>query len=218
MYTTIDVDAEHAIIEMLGSSGYSVYGEETGITHGKGNKMWIIDPLDGTQNFVRGLPFFAVSIALIENDDLVLGVVYDPLLDECYSAERNAGAYRNRERITASKKEALMDAAVLIEHGKSAISRKRYAECTTVLMQQGCTVLRLGSTALMLCHVATGGFDAFVSVGDELYDHAAGLIIAKEAGAHISDWSGNAWRRDSETIAVAPDVLCKNIVNYTSTL
>lgn len=212
--TETDVQAEQAIIAVLQRTGYSFLGEETGVTDHQSRKRWIIDPLDGTLNFVRGFPFFAVSIALMEDGkEIVLGVVYDPIADECYWAERNTGAYMNDRKISVSQVSDLEKAALLIDHGKSEESKREYLRSLSALMlNRGAVILRQGGTALMLCHMAKGSFEAFLSCGDELYDYAAGLIIAKEAGASISDWEGNAWNTASSSILAANDKMKANIL------
>ena len=213
--TETDVQAEHAIIAALQEKEYSFLGEETGIIDRQSHKKWIVDPLDGTLNFVRGFPFFAVSIALIEDDkELVLGVVYDPIADECYWAERGEGAFMNDRKISVSQTSGLESAVLLIDHGKSEKHKKEYLRSLhSLMLNQGADVLRQGATALMLCHMAKGSFDAFLSCGDELYDYAAGLIIAKEAGASISDWEGNAWDIASSSLLAANGAMRRNILS-----
>lgn len=203
--TATDLEAENAIIKTLQSTGYSIFGEETGRTENKTRKKWIIDPLDGTSNFIRSFSFFAVSIALIEDDkNLVLGVVYDPIAKECYWAERKKGAYVNGKKIKVSNHKDFDGAIILIEHGRSEKNKKDYIlSMKNLILNKGALLLRQGSTALMLCYVAKGSAEAFLSCGDELYDYAAGLIIAKEAGAQISDWKGKIWDNSNSYILAA---------------
>lgn len=205
--TETDLQAERIIIEQLRQTGYSILGEETGETDNQSRKKWVIDPLDGTANFIRGFPFFAVSIALIEDDkNLVLGVVYDPIADECFWAERNEGAFMNGKKINVSQHGDFDGSVFLVEHGRSEKNQKDYLQALHHLMlDQGAVVLRQGSTALMLCYMAKGSAEAFLSCGDELYDFAAGLMIAKEAGANISDWNGKPWD-NSNSFVLASNV------------
>lgn len=209
LVTETDKKAELLIIAKLQRTEYSFYGEETGHTYTKSSKKWIIDPLDGTSNFIRGFPFFAVSIALIEdNKNLVLGVIYDPITQSCYFAERNSGAYLNNKKIYVSEQGNFAYSVVLMDHGSSKKNNSDFLLALTKLTQNnGVSVLRLGATALPLCYVSKGSFEAFLSCGDKLYDYAAGLIIAKEAGAIISDWNGNPWDNSSSYILAAPPQL-----------
>jgi myo-inositol-1(or 4)-monophosphatase len=207
--TATDVLAERIIIEELQPTGYSVFAEESGVTDNKSKKKWIIDPLDGTNNFIRGYSFFAVSIALLEDDkNLLLGVVYDPIANECYWAEKDHGAYVNGEKIQVNHEGGFEDAVLLIDHGRSEKSKKDYFNAVHKLtLGQGTCAMRHGSTALMLCYMARGKAEAFLSAGDEIYDYAGGLIIAKEAGAIISDWNGKPWDNSgSYILAVTPEV------------
>ena len=203
--TDTDVQAEHTILGILKRTGYSSFGEESGVTERQSARRWIVDPLDGTANFVRGFPFFAVSIALMEDEkNIVLGVVYDPIADECYWAEQGKGAYMNGRKIFVNSLSDMEKATFLIDHGKSEQHKVEFLRSLSALtLNRGATVLRQGATALMLCYVAKGSFDAFLSFGDQLYDYAAGLLIAEEAGADISDTKGNAWNTASTSLLVA---------------
>lgn len=214
LVTETDKKTELLIITKLQQTGYSIYGEETGSTHTKSSKKWIIDPLDGTSNFIRGFSFFAVSIALIKNDrDLVLGVIYDPITQSCYFAEKNSGAYLNDKKISVSKQNNFAFSVMLMDYGSSKKSDSDFLLALTKLIKNnGASVLRLGATALPLCYISKGAFEAFLSCGDKLYDYAAGLIIAEEAGAIISDWNGNPWNNSSSYILATPPQLRENIL------
>ncbi len=212
--TETDTEAEKIIIEKLKQTGYSILGEETGELDNKSTKKWIIDPLDGTTNFIRGIPFFAVSIALLENDkNLILGVVYDPILDECYWAERNEGAYMNSKKIAVNDKGSFNSSRIILDYNRSKKSRKDYIETLAKIMKnETLSVTTYGSTALELCYVSKGSAEAFMSCGDRIYDYAGGLIIAKEAGAEISDWEGTSWDNSSSyVLATNPKVRDKII-------
>lgn len=199
--TATDIKAEKIVVDILKQTGYSILGEESGTTDNQTSKKWIIDPIDGTTNFIRGIPFFALSIALLEDDkNLVLGVVYDPIADECYSAERNEGTFLNGEKIHVSNRSDFDGSLILIEHNKSEQGKRDYLDASTNLILNKAVLLRQGSTALMLCYLARGSAEAFLSSGDELYDFAGGLLIAKEAGAIISDWKGQPWNDSSSFI------------------
>lgn len=217
--TETDSQAEKIIIEYLKQSGYSILGEESGLIENQSKKKWIIDPIDGTTNFIRGIPFFAVSIALLENSkNLVLGVVYDPIADECYWAERDKGAFLNGEKISISELSDFNGSIILIEHGRSEKNKEDFSEAWRKLtLNNGApNILRQGSTALMLCYTARGSCEAFLSCGDELYDYAGGLIIVKEAGAVISDWHGKDWDNSSSYILVSNSKIQGKIIDRLS--
>ena len=155
-----------------------------------------------------------MSIALIEdNKSLVLGVIYDPITLSCYFAEKNSGAYLNDKQIYVSKQSNYESSVILMDHGYSKKSNSDFLlALANVTQNNGAQVLRLGATALPLCYTSKGAFEAFLSCGDKLYDYAAGLIIAKEAGAIISDWNGNPWDNSSPYILVTPPQLQQNIL------
>jgi len=216
--TDTDVQVEQFIIKQLTRTGYSFFGEETGEKLTLSKKKWVIDPLDGTSNFIRGNPFFAVSIALIEDDrELLLGVVYDPMTDECYWAEKNAGAYMNEVKIKTSEEKDIGSSVFLMDHGSLKKDKENFLQCLKqITLDKGPAVLRQGATALMLCYVAKGSFEAFLSCGDKLYDYAAGLIIAQESGANVSDWNGKIWDNSSSYILVSNTPLNKPIIKRIS--
>jgi len=143
----------------------------------------------------------------------ILGVVYDPMADECYWAEKNIGAYINGIKIKISKGVSMKSSVFLMEHGSFENDKINYLQCMKqLILDNGPAILRQGSTALMLCHVAMGRFEAFLSCGDELYDYAAGLIIAQEAGAIISDWSGEICDNSSSYLLASNVQLNKQII------
>lgn len=213
--TDTDTAAEEAIITLLRPTGYSILGEENGAIGHEGSRKWIIDPLDGTLNFIRGIPFFAVSIALQENGNgLILGVVYDPISDTCYCAEQNERALLNDRPIGVGRSTDRTNTVLLMEHGKDGSSRNAFVRAfNTLMLDRTNTLLRQGSTALMLCHIADGSFEGFLSFGDALYDYAAGLVIAREAGASFSDCKGRSWNPTSDSLLVAEESMRLHILS-----
>lgn len=218
--TETDIQVERFIIKQLTHTGYSYFGEESGEKLRQSNKKWVIDPIDGTTNFIRGYPFFAVSIALIKNNkELILGVIYDPIADECYWAENNKGAHMNGMKIETNKENKIESAVILMDHGSLENDKKQFLKCVNqITLNKGPAVLRQGATSLMLCYIANGRFDAFLSCGDKLYDYAAGLIIAKESGASISDWNGKSWDNSSSYILASNAQLKKQIIRRISNI
>ncbi len=152
-------------------------------------RTWVIDPLDGTVNYANGIPYFCVSIGLIEGGRPALGVILDPLRDDCYAATADGPATLNGEPVRAAGKEALSDFVVsLAIIGRGGIARERRV-ATEIRISR-----RMGSAALALAYVASGRFDAFVQNGGlSLWDIAAAGLIAERAGATVTDLQGGPW-------------------------
>jgi myo-inositol-1(or 4)-monophosphatase len=170
---------------------HRIVTEESGIVSGNGACQWFIDPLDGTINYAHGVPIFSVSIAYQEDGVLRLGAVYDPMQDECFSAERGRGAWLNGEPIQASTTANLIDSLLVTGFPYDLRSNPdnnlaRYTRMT--LLTQG--VRRLGSAALDMCYVAAGRMDGYWEIRLAPWDLAAGALIAEEAGAAVTDLEG----------------------------
>ena len=191
--TQTDRDAEAAILTILREgSGHAILSEEAGGQRPQDAALWVVDPLDGTTNFSRGLPLCAVNVALMRGPRVEMGVIYHPLTDECYHAERGAGAWCNDERLSVSSV-ADPDLAVLyLTHGYPAADRERYGTALSRLAMRS-YAHTLGSTAVELSWVAAGRGDGWICSGDELWDFAAGMVLVEEAGGRISDWRGAPW-------------------------
>lgn len=191
--TEIDTAAEKAILGILQSgSTYSIYSEEAGKLSGSTDGEWVIDPLDGTTDFMHGIPLFAVSIALKKENKIALGVVMHPMTGEIFYAERGAGAFCDGEPIHVSATPTLASAIVVPNRGYGDWSRDNYIELVRRLAASS-VIRNLGTTALELAYLAAGKVDVFVCSGDELYDHAAGIVIVEEAGGRVTDWDGKEW-------------------------
>ena len=173
--TNADLKVEKIIIDELLKSKkkYSFITEESGKIQTSDNvNCWIIDPIDGTINFLHGVPHFAVSIALKKKDEIIAGVVYDPIKDEMFYAEKNNGAYLNNKRIKVSKKNNLIDC--LLGTGN------KYE-------QNNLTTRNMGCAALDMAYVAAGRFDGYFQDELSLWDLAAGIILVNEAGGKINN-------------------------------
>lgn len=193
LVTEFDQRAEQAIIETLQTkSAYAFLGEETGRTETESQKFWVVDPIDGTTNFSRGLPLFAISIALMQETDILLGVIFNPYTKEYFYAEKGKGAYRNGSPIQVSANRLPAKSIVLLDHGYAEADLERMTVLYRRLGLQYSLRL-LGTTALGLTLVANGTVDAFISSGDELWDFAAGVLLAQEAGGSFTDWRGRPW-------------------------
>jgi len=171
-----DLKAEKIIIEELKKARphYSIISEEDGSEINKDKKnIWIIDPIDGTTNFLHGVPHFAISIALKSEDEIVSGLIYDPIKDEMFYAERDNGAFFNNQRIRVSKKKEI-NSCLFATGGKSK-------------NEIDLPIRRSGSAALDMAYVAAGRFDGYFQNDLNLWDIAAGIIILKEAGGSINE-------------------------------
>ena len=173
--TNSDIKVEKIIIEELKKArpNYSIISEENGVEKNKDEShSWIIDPIDGTINFLHGIPHFAISIALKSNNEITCGLVFDPIKDEMFYAEKNNGAFFNNQRIRVSKKNNLDDCLFAI--GK-------------LETEPDFTFRRSGCAALDIAYVASGRLDGYVQNNLNLWDIAAGIILIKEAGGIIND-------------------------------
>ena len=172
--------------------GYGFLMEESGTTEGTDPlHRWIVDPLDGTTNFLHSIPIFAVSIALERQDEIVAGVIYNPLMDELFTAERGSGAFLNDRRIRVAQRRELGQSVVTcgIPH-QGRGHRGRFVADLTPMMKETAGVRRTGSAALDLAWLAAGRFDGFFERELSYWDFAAGLLIVTEAGGYVTDISG----------------------------
>lgn len=192
----VDKQSEREIIQALRRAypEHAILGEESG-KHGDetAEYQWVIDPLDGTTNFLYGLPHFAVSIGLKQRGRLLLGVVYDPMRDEMFAAARGEGATLNNRKIRVSSRPSLENA--LLATGipfRANQDLNLYLETLRVLAPNTAGVRRLGSAALDLAWVACGRYDGFWEFGLQEWDLAAGALIIQEAGGLISDLQGGS--------------------------
>ncbi len=192
--TNTDIKVEKILIEELTKSkkNFSILSEETGLIKNKDNKnIWIIDPIDGTSNFLHGIPHFAISIALQSENEIVSGLIFDPIKNEMFYAERNNGSYLNNKRIRVSKKKDINKCLF-------ATNGKKFKD--TDLHNR-----KSGSAALDLAYVAAGRYDGYFQENLNLWDIAAGLIIVKEAGGILNevDLTKN---ENLEIIASSPNI------------
>lgn len=189
-----DLACEKTLYEELSRAreGYSFLMEEQGNVVGKDKThRWIIDPLDGTTNFLHGIPFFAISIALEREGELVAGLIYNPAMDEIYTAERGKGAFLNDRRIRVAGRRKLED--ILAVTGIPHLGRSGHEQLLKEqrqVMQQVSGIRRTGSAALDLAWVAAGRFDSYWERGIKPWDMAAGILMVREAGGIVTDMDG----------------------------
>ena len=173
--TSADFNVEKILIEELTKSkkNFSFLSEESGLIKNKDKKnMWIIDPIDGTSNFLHGIPHFAISIALQSDNEIVSGLIFDPIKNEMFYAEKNNGSYLNNKRIRVSKKKNI-DECLFATNGKKFKDVKLHNR-------------KSGSAALDMAYVASGRYDGYFQENLNLWDIAAGLILVKEAGGILN--------------------------------
>lgn len=211
-----DRKAEKIIREELqkGRPDYGLLMEESGVHAGAdADRRFIVDPLDGTTNFLHGLPHWAVSIGYEERGEILAGCIYDPIKDEMFWAERGKGAYLNDRRIRVSAR-GRMDESVLatgIPHIGigSEESRALFQERLCRAMEKSAGVRRWGTASLDLAYVAAGRYEAFWERGLSPWDVAAGIVIVKEAGGFVKDGAGKDYRFDASDILASNDRLQK---------
>ncbi|MBM3505463.1 MAG: inositol monophosphatase [Alphaproteobacteria bacterium] len=193
--------------------GWSILTEESGATPGSDSEnRWIVDPLDGTTNFLHGLPHFAICIAHERKGEIVTALIHDPLRDETFMAERGAGAFLQDRRLRVSARRALQDALVVT--GIPDLSKPDHdlfiARLRNV-MASVAGVRRTGSAGLDLAYVAAGRFDGYWEKGLGLWDFAAGTLLVREAGGMVGDVEGNAFP-EFQTVVAANDHLFERFV------
>jgi len=195
--TEVDRAAEETIIDTILAAypSHGILGEETGTSRGNPNSefVWIIDPLDGTTNFIHGFPVYAVSIALAWRGQVQQAVVYDPTRNDLFYASKGKGAYLNDRRLRVSKRIKLSDC--LIGTGfpfRRGDDVKRYIDMFESVMTQCAGLRRPGAASLDLCYVAAGYCDAFFETGLSPWDVAAGSLIITEAGGLVGNFTGEA--------------------------
>jgi myo-inositol-1(or 4)-monophosphatase len=209
-FSEVDIKAEQAIINAIHKAypSHGILAEESGIHDGDNEFVWIIDPVDGTSNYLHGFPFFSVSIALKIKNRIEHGVIYDPLRHECFAASRGRGARLNDRRIRVSKQTQL--SASLLGTGvplRDVALAQRYFPTFEAMIGKCSGVRRTGSAALDLAYVASGRLDGFWEFGLRSWDIAAGSLLIREAGGLISDiHGGDDFLNNGNVVAGTPKV------------
>ena len=192
--TEIDKKAEARIIELIKAEfpNHGIVAEEIGEIDEEANTRWIIDPIDGTTNFAHSVPICCVSIGVEKDGEVILGAVYNPIMEEFYFAEKGGGSFLNEKKISVSKTDN-MDLSLFVTgfpYDTSRNPRNPLGVFGDIVMMD-IPVRRLGSAALDLCWVACGRFDGFWEYNLNPWDVAAGYLIVKEAGGLVTDFSNN---------------------------
>lgn len=190
--TKADLESEQIIIDTLSEKfpDYNIFSEEAGLLDRKSKYTFVVDPLDGTNNFVLGIPNFSVSIGLLEEERCIAGVIHAPLLNQTYHAEDGKGAFCNGKKLSVSTETALEKSSISYTCGYTNTPEFELAILTKLRVVNIKRYLTNWSPAFDYCLLASGKIEAIINDDNELYDYAAGKIIAREAGAIITDFSG----------------------------
>ena len=196
LVTEVDLEAEGIIVDRIHSRfpEHQILAEERGLSGTDSSFRWIVDPLDGTTNYAHGYRFFCVSIGLEIDRDLRLGVVYDPVTEELFTAEKGQGARLNGQPIRVSSQDVLVDSLVATGFSYDRERMRRNLDLFDRVMMEVRAIRRDGAAALDLCYVACGRFDAFWELHLSPWDVAAGKLIVEEAGGRVTDLRGQGWQ------------------------
>lgn len=205
LQTQADLGSEKVILEILEKEfpNYNIFSEEIGEIQKNSEYTFYIDPLDGTNNFVLGIPNFTVSIGLFKNEEIVAGVVHSPILDHTYYAEKNSGAFLDNKPIKVNAVDQLEQTTVCHNCGYAIYTEKEPKMYEQLYKNHVKRYMGNWSTAYDLCLLASGRTEAIITNHSEIYDFAAGKLIAKEAGAKITDFQGQPEINDKNKIFLA---------------
>ncbi len=219
LVTEADLAAQETVFSIIQSAfpKHELVGEEETVdaltatrqvnTAGGPHYCWVVDPLDGTTNFVHQLPQFATSVALVRDDEVIVGAVYDPIANECFTAVRGEGAWLNGTKIESSSCESLNQALVAASFSPNVSRDSLEVEQFLNVLDKCQALRRLGSAALNLCYVGCGRLDGYWASSVKAWDIAAGMLIAEEAGGIIKQLDGNRvnlWKPQFSAAATSP--------------
>ncbi len=214
--TEVDQAAEQAIVDVLRSAypDHAILAEESGASanlHDENENVWIIDPLDGTTNFIHGFPQYAVSIALQQRGQITQAVIYDPTRNELFTASKGAGAFLNDKRIRVTKRDKLADALIGTGFPYTDLSAlEEYTKMFRVMTEKSAGLRRPGAASLDLAYVAAGRLDGFFEKNLKPWDMAAGALLVSEAGGIIANFSGEAdYLYKGDVIAGSPKIFAQ---------
>lgn len=214
--TSIDVNAEKAIIETIETSypKHGIIAEESGRRKGTEPYTWVIDPLDGTTNFIHRFPHFAVSIAVLHDKHVEHAVIYDPVRDELFSASKGDGAQLNGRRIRVSQPKnidlSIVGTGFPFRHPEKL---EHYLGLLKRVLETASDIRRTGSAALDLAYVAAGRLDGYWELGLKPWDIAAGALLVQEAAGFVSDFEGNQLYLESGNIVSGNAILFKTLLS-----
>ena len=218
--TASDKKVEKILIEELQKArpNYSILSEEIGEINNDVSFKWIIDPIDGTANFLHGIPHFAISIGLEHNKEIICGIIYDPIKDEMFVAEKGEGSYLNNQRMRVSSRSKLKDCMIFTggpkrESKDRDLALKEYNSFSSKVLVP---IRKLGSASLDIAYVAAGRCDGFWQRNLNYWDIAAGIIIVKEAGGFVTDFYGKNEYIQNKTILVNNSKIDKEMIEVLS--
>tara|TARA_B110000438_G_scaffold289101_1_gene323302 strand:+ start:6119 stop:6904 length:786 start_codon:yes stop_codon:yes gene_type:complete len=205
--TASDKKVEKIIIDELQKArpNYSILSEEIGEIKNDSEFKWIIDPIDGTSNFLHGIPHFAISIGLEYNGEIICGIIYDPIKDEMFVAEKGNGSYMNNKRLRVSARPKLKD-CIIFSGGPRYNSENKeliFEEYKKISSKVHTAIRKFGSASLDLAYVAAGRCDGFWQRDLNYWDIAAGIILVKESGGFITDFNGDHKYLENKTLLAA---------------
>ena len=214
--TNSDKKVEQILIDELQKArpNYSVLSEEIGEINNDESFRWIIDPIDGTSNFLHGIPHFAISLGLEHNKEIICGIIYDPIKDEMFVAEKGNGAYLNNQRMRVSSRSKLKDCIIFTGGPKkdslnADLALDEYKKFTSQVL---IPIRKLGSASLDMAYVAAGRCDGFWQRNLNYWDIAAGIILIKEAGGYVSDFNGEKSYIENKTILATNSKIAKEMI------
>lgn len=207
--TDVDLRAEHSLKSILQAEfpDHNILSEETGAIGVDSNYTWILDPLDGTNNYSFGIPFFSTVIALTEGEDVLLGIVYDPLRDELFSAQKGKGAFLNNQPISITKKTTVQEALIGLDLGYVDEKGRQMLEFITGLWPNMYAFRLMGSAALGMAYAACGRLDLYFHALLYPWELACGQLLVTEAGGVATDWEGKPLGTDENSIIASNEAV-----------
>ena len=214
--TASDIKVEKILVEELQKARptYSILSEEIGEINNDESFKWIIDPIDGTSNFLHGIPHFAISIGLEHDKEIICGIIYDPIKDEMFVAEKGNGAYVNNKRMRVSSRSKLKDCIIFTGGPRQNPKDKElfFVEYKNFSSIVKTPIRKMGSASLDIAYVAAGRCDGFWQRNLNYWDYAAGIILVKESGGFVTDFNGENRYIENETILVTNSKINKEMI------
>jgi myo-inositol-1(or 4)-monophosphatase len=192
LVTDIDKKSEMLIKDIIHATypDHNILGEESGLEQNGGEYTWVLDPIDGTHNFIRGIEMFGVSIGVIRKEEFFAGVIYLPCEDSLYAAERGCGTFKNEKKISVSNYSTPDQCTLVFDSGFKNEATKKIDAFKTIAPEMF-NVRMFGASVRNLTYVADGIADALMEFDDNLWDYAAGVMLVMEAGGKVTDYNGN---------------------------
>ena len=214
--TASDKKVEKILIEELQKArpNYSILSEEAGQIKNDESFRWVIDPIDGTSNFLHGIPHFGISVGLEHNKEIICGIVYDPIKDEMFTAEKGNGSYINNQRMRVSVRPKLKDCIIFSGGPRYKSEQKEliFEEYKKFSSKVNIAIRKLGSASLVMAYVAAGRCDGFWQRDLNYWDIAAGIILVKEAGGFVSDFNGGDQYIKNKNILVTNSKISEEMI------